>query len=65
MVKLQDILYKVHLKQVQGSTDKEVTGIQIDSRKVVAGSVFAAIQGTQSDGHKYIDQVITKFTEND
>ena len=59
MVKLQDILYKVHLKQVQGSTDKEVTGIQIDSRKVVAGSVFAAIQGAQSDGHQFIDKAIS------
>jgi UDP-N-acetylmuramoyl-L-alanyl-D-glutamate--2,6-diaminopimelate ligase len=55
MKKLQDILYKVHLLQVQGSTDIAVTGIAIDSRKVTKGAVFVAIRGAQSDGHTFID----------
>jgi len=49
MTKLQDILYKVHLKQVHGSTDITVTGIQIDSRKLEKGNVFVAIRGAVSD----------------
>ncbi len=59
MAILKDILYKVHLKQVQGSTGISVTGIQIDSRKVVAGNVFVAIRGVQSDGHQFIDKAIS------
>jgi len=59
MAKLQDILYKVHLKQVHGSTAIDVTDIQIDSRKVAAGSVFVAIHGTQSDGHQFIDKAVS------
>ena len=59
MAILQDILYKVHLKQVQGSTALEVNGIQIDSRKVVAGNVFVAIRGVQSDGHAFIDKAVS------
>lgn len=59
MTKLQDILYRVHLKQVQGSTDITVTGIQIDSRKLEAGNVFVAIRGVVSDGHAFIDKAIT------
>lgn len=59
MAKLQDILYKVHLKQVLGSTSIDVTGMEIDSRKVKAGFVFVAIRGEQSDGHRFIDKAIT------
>ncbi|MES2330213.1 MAG: UDP-N-acetylmuramoyl-L-alanyl-D-glutamate--2,6-diaminopimelate ligase [Bacteroidota bacterium] len=59
MAILQDILYKVHLKQVQGSTGITVTGIQIDSRKVRAGDVFVAIRGAQSDGHQFIDKAVS------
>src|SRR4051812_12430753 len=55
---LQDILYKVHLQQVKGSTDVTVTGIEIDSRKVNKGAVFVAIRGEQSDGHQFIDKAI-------
>ncbi|MES2003099.1 MAG: UDP-N-acetylmuramoyl-L-alanyl-D-glutamate--2,6-diaminopimelate ligase [Bacteroidota bacterium] len=58
MAILKDILYKVHLKQVQGSTGIDVSGIQIDSRKVVDGDVFVAIRGAQSDGHQFIDKAI-------
>lgn len=59
MQTLQDILYKVHLQQVQGATNIQVSTIVIDSRKVVAGSVFVAIKGLQSDGHAYIDKAVS------
>ena len=58
MTRLQDILYKVHLQSVIGTTDRQVKDIQIDSRKVGAGSVFVAIRGALSDGHAYIDKAI-------
>ena len=58
MRKLQDILYKVHLKEVHGSTNVIVNDIQIDSRKVTKGSVFVAIRGEQTDGNKFFDKAI-------
>ncbi len=58
MTKLQDILYRVHLKQVKGSTDITVSGIQIDSRKLEASNVFVAIKGASSDGHMFIEKAI-------
>ena len=58
MVKLQDILYKVHLKQVMGSTDIDIAGIFIDSRKVTKNSIFVAIKGVESDGHLFIEKAI-------
>lgn len=58
MNKLRDILYGVSLKQVSGSTDLEVSGICFDSRKAEPGVLFVAVQGTVSDGHHFIEQVI-------
>ena len=58
MKKLQDILYKVRLQSVNGTTEADVKDIQIDSRKISAGSVFIAITGEKVDGHTYIDKAI-------
>ncbi len=60
MILLKDILYKVAIESVKGSTDIEVRGVNYDSRKVVAGDVFIAIRGTISDGHAFIGTAIQK-----
>lgn len=60
MAKLQDILYNVRLQSVKGATNLEVKDIQIDSRKVTAGSVFVAIRGAAADGHEFITTAIDK-----
>jgi UDP-N-acetylmuramoyl-L-alanyl-D-glutamate--2,6-diaminopimelate ligase len=60
MAILQDILYKVPLLSVNGTTDLPVKDIQIDSRKVSEGSVFVAIRGVQADGHQFIEKAVTQ-----
>lgn len=55
---LQDILYKVSIKTLQGRTDIDVTGIQSDSRKIAPGSCFVAIPGIRQDGHQHISAAI-------
>ena len=44
--------------EVVGNDETEVTGIEIDSRKVTKGSAFVAMRGTQTDGHDYIDKAL-------
>ncbi len=44
--------------QVKGDTDKEVTGLEIDSRLVKPNAAFIAMPGTQVDGHNYISKAI-------
>lgn len=55
---LRDILYKVAIRSVAGSTDIEVKDIQIDSRKVKQGSVFIAVKGVAADGHQFIEKAL-------
>ncbi|HSZ25249.1 MAG TPA: UDP-N-acetylmuramoyl-L-alanyl-D-glutamate--2,6-diaminopimelate ligase [Cytophagaceae bacterium] len=57
---LKDILYKVSLNSVSGTTDVEISGIFFDSRLVGEGSLFVATIGTQSDGHQFIEKAIEK-----
>ncbi|RYE15189.1 MAG: UDP-N-acetylmuramoyl-L-alanyl-D-glutamate--2,6-diaminopimelate ligase, partial [Sphingobacteriales bacterium] len=60
MAILQDILYKVAIRAVAGNTAVEVRDLQIDSRRVSAGSVFIAIKGATTDGHQFVDTAIEK-----
>lgn len=55
---LSDILYKVSIRSVAGNTSVEINDIQIDSRKVKAGFLFAAVKGSASDGHQFIEKAI-------
>lgn len=59
-MKLNDLINELEIVSLHGSSDCEVTGICFDSRKAEKGSVFVAQKGTQSDGHKYIPDVIGK-----
>ena len=53
---LSDILYKVRLIDVVGSTAIQVSDICFDSRKVEPGCLFVAVRGTHVDGHNFITQ---------
>ena len=55
---LKDILYKVAIESVTGSTEIGVHKIDFDSRKIEANDVFVAIRGSLSDGHDYIEKAI-------
>ena len=59
MSQLKDILYKVAIESVHGSTDLTIEKIEFDSRKVSNNDVFVAIKGTLSDGHQFIDKAIS------
>ncbi len=55
---LQDILYKVRIRQVRGSTNIAVNDLQIDSRQVKNGSAFIAVRGVKTDGHQFIEKAV-------
>jgi UDP-N-acetylmuramoyl-L-alanyl-D-glutamate--2,6-diaminopimelate ligase len=55
---LKDILYKVAIETVKGSTDVVISKLEFDSRKIEENDLFVAIRGTVSDGHDFIEKAI-------
>lgn len=55
---LQDVLYKVSIRSVTGSTAINIQDVQLDSRNVKPGALFVAVKGAQSDGHQFIDKAV-------
>jgi UDP-N-acetylmuramoyl-L-alanyl-D-glutamate--2,6-diaminopimelate ligase len=55
---LEEIIYKVAIEAVKGSTDIAIHKMDFDSRKIEANDVFVAIRGTISDGHDFIEKAI-------
>ena len=60
MILLKDILYKVTIEKVIGSTSVAIRNLDFDSRKISLDYVFIAIKGTVSDGHDYIKMACDK-----
>lgn len=57
-MKLSDILQTVHVVASAGDLQREITGVNMDSRQVKPGNLFVAVKGTQTDGHAYIGKAI-------
>ena len=57
-MKLNELLKNVEILNILGDTEVEITGVNIDSRKIREGHLFIAIPGTQTDGHKFIPKAI-------
>lgn len=58
MIILREIIYKVAIEAVKGSTDIAINKMDFDSRKIEANDVFVAIRGTISNGHDFIETAI-------
>lgn len=57
-MKLSELLTGIKPTETAGSADVNITGINIDSRRVVPGNMFIAMRGTQVDGHQFIPKAV-------
>ena len=57
---LQELLDPFDVVKISGDLQSEVVSITEDSRAVRPGSVFVAIQGTQQDGHNFVNQAFAQ-----
>ena len=58
MKKLKELCEDFGYTVLQGSLDKDITGVFYDSRKVTDKSLFVCIEGAVSDGHKFAAKAI-------
>lgn len=59
-MKLADVIEQMDILEVQGSVNKQISGISYNSNSVKEGYIFVAIEGLKLDGHKYINDAISK-----
>ena len=56
-VKLSTLLKDIRPLDIVGDTDKNIVGLESDSRRVGKDGMFVAVKGVTTDGHKYIPVV--------
>ncbi len=59
-MQLKQIISQFSPVSVEGTLDREVSGITYDSRRVTPGMVFVAIPGQHVDGHQFINTAIDR-----
>ena len=60
-MELTKLINSVHTVQVAGEVErKDINGIFYDSRKVKHGSLFVALSGYRTDGHRFVLDAISK-----
>ena len=57
-MKLNELLSKVKSADIIGDGNVDITGVNIDSRRIQPGHLFVAVRGTQVDGHSFIPKAI-------
>lgn len=53
-MQLKDLLHELKVTRIVGNDAVEISAVEADSRRVVAGSLFVAVRGVSVDGHTFI-----------
>ena len=55
---LNELTKGIKTLQIAGDANIDITGVNIDSRKIKPGHLFVAMKGTQVDGHTFIPKAL-------
>ncbi len=55
---IKQLIEETQPLKIVGNDNIEVTGIEIDSRRIGLGNAFIAMKGTQVDGHQFIPKAL-------
>ena len=53
-MKIKELMKNIKPLEIVGDVDVDITGVNIDSRRIENGHLFVAMKGTQVDGHKFL-----------
>ncbi len=59
-MKLADLIIRCPIERTTGDLAVEIEGLTADSREVRAGYLFAAVRGTERDGHSFIAEAVER-----
>lgn len=57
-MQFNELFNGVEIALIKGNTDLDITGINIDSRKVKPGDAFICISGAKFEGHDFANDAI-------
>jgi UDP-N-acetylmuramoyl-L-alanyl-D-glutamate--2,6-diaminopimelate ligase len=58
--KLSDYFHDGEIIATKGSLDRPISGLALDSRRVVPGMLYFALPGRRADGANFIDEAISR-----
>jgi UDP-N-acetylmuramoyl-L-alanyl-D-glutamate--2,6-diaminopimelate ligase len=58
--KLSDYFRDSEILAVKGTLDRPISGLVLDSRRVVPGTLFFALSGLRADGATFIDEAVSR-----
>jgi UDP-N-acetylmuramoyl-L-alanyl-D-glutamate--2,6-diaminopimelate ligase len=57
---LSDYINQNEILAIKGSLERPISGLVMDSRRVVPGNLFFALPGLRSDGVSYVDEAVSR-----
>ena len=60
MVQFNELLVGLGSIPNSGPMNADISGIAYDSRRVNPGDLFVAIPGTQTDGHRFLEEAVQR-----
>lgn len=57
---ITELVNRIPVAEIHGDSNREVSGLVIDSRKVTENALYIAMRGTVVDGHSFIASAIEK-----
>ena len=58
--RLSALLSNINIIESQGPLDSHITGLAYDSRDVTEGTLFFALSGLHTDGHRFIEEALSR-----
>ncbi|HZZ19406.1 MAG TPA: UDP-N-acetylmuramoyl-L-alanyl-D-glutamate--2,6-diaminopimelate ligase [Opitutaceae bacterium] len=57
---LSDYIHQDEILSIKGTLERPISGLVMDSRRVVPGNLFFALPGLRSDGLSFVDEAVSR-----